>query len=171
MKGYVQVYTGNGKGKTTAALGLALRAVGAGLNVYIGQFIKGRSYNEIRAIAAHLKNITIKQYGRKCFIVDRPTAEDIQLAQKGLAEMDRIIQSGAYDLVIMDEANIAVSFNLFSVAELLDVIKRRPEHVEIVVTGRNAHPDLIGAADLVTEMQDLKHYFQKSVAAREGIEY
>ncbi|HOV24622.1 MAG TPA: cob(I)yrinic acid a,c-diamide adenosyltransferase, partial [Candidatus Marinimicrobia bacterium] len=119
MQGLIQVYTGDGKGKTTAALGLALRAAGAGLKVFIGQFLKGAEYSEIKAMRQLAPGIEIKQYGRRCFIKDKPDEEDIRLAQNGLREMESVIQSGDYNLVILDEANIAVYYNLFSVDELL----------------------------------------------------
>jgi cob(I)alamin adenosyltransferase len=170
MQGLIQVYTGDGKGKTTAALGLALRAAGAGLKVFIGQFLKGAEYSEIKALRQLATGIEIKQYGRRCFIKDKPDEEDIRLAQNGLVEMESVIQSGDYDLVILDEANIAVYYNLFSVDELLKVVQNRPKQVEIVITGRNADPRIIAAADLVTEMREIKHYYQKGIAARLGIE-
>ena len=170
MQGLIQVYTGDGKGKTTAALGLALRAAGAGLKVFIGQFLKGAEYSEIKALRQLAPGIEIKQYGRRCFIKDKPDEEDIRLAQNGLVEMDSVIQSGDYDLVILDEANIAVYYNLFSVDELLKVVQNRPKQVEIVITGRNADSRIIAAADLVTEMREIKHYYQKGIAARLGIE-
>jgi cob(I)alamin adenosyltransferase len=170
MRGFLQVYTGDGKGKTTAALGLALRAAGAGLKVFIGQFAKGAEYSEIKAIRKLAPAITLKQYGRRCFIYGQPEAEDIRLAQDGLHDIETAIQSGAYDLVILDEANIAVYYNLFSLDELLNVVQKRPEKVEIVITGRKAEARLIAAADLVTEMQEIKHYYRAGVAARPGIE-
>lgn len=170
MQGYVQVYTGNGKGKTTAALGLALRAVGAGLKVFIGQFAKGMEYSEIKTIREKLPEITIRQYGRDCFIVNKPTVDDIKLARQGLAEISNIIRSGKYDVVILDEANIAVHFGLFSIDELLKLVRSKPENLELIITGRKAHPELIKAADLVTKMLEIKHYYQQGVPARQGIE-
>jgi len=166
MQGYVQV----GKGKTTAALGLALRAVGAGLKVFIGQFAKGMEYSEIKTIREKIPEITIHQYGKDCFIVNKPTVDDIKLARRGLAEISDIIQSGEYDLVILDEANIAVHFGLFSIAELLKLIRSKPENLELIITGRKAHPELVKAADLVTEMLEIKHYYHHGVKARQGIE-
>ena len=171
MKGYIQVYTGNGKGKTTAVFGLALRAVGAGMKVFIGQFVKGKSYNENVAIARHLKNITVKQYGLGCFIVNTPTDDDIKAAGKGLDEMRKIIQKGKYDMVVMDEVNIALYYKLIDIKDLLEIIKNKPEHVELVLTGRYAPQELIDKADLVTEMKEIKHYYSKGIEARKGIEY
>jgi len=170
MQGLVQVYTGNGKGKTTAALGLALRAVGAGLKVFIAQFVKGMEYGELKTIRERFPEITIRQYGRDCFIINQPTEDDVKLAQKGLTEVDKIIQTGNYDIVILDEANIAVYYQLFSIDDLLKIIHNKPQHVEIIITGRKAHPRLIAAADLVTDMQEIKHYYQAGIKARKGIE-
>jgi len=170
MKGYIQVYTGNGKGKTTAALGLALRASGAGLSVYIAQFVKGMKYSELKAIKKLSESVTIKQYGRDCFIHKDPEKEDIQVARDGLREARKIMTSGKYQIIILDEANIATYFNLFSVDDLLDFMRAKPEGVELVITGRMADPRIIEEADLVTEMREVKHYYEKGVQAREGIE-
>ena len=170
MKGYVQVYTGDGKGKTTAALGLALRAAGAGLKVIILQFVKGMEYSEIKALEKHSDHITLKQYGRDCFIYREPEKEDIEAAKTGLKEAGDIIASGNYDIVILDEANIATYYNLFSVDELLGLIDGKPDHVEIVITGRRADQRIIDRADLVTEMKEVKHYYWEGIKARKGIE-
>jgi cob(I)alamin adenosyltransferase len=170
MKGYVQVYTGDGKGKTTAALGLALRAAGAGLSIFIAQFVKGMEYSEIKALENFSDRIRLKQYGRDCFIYHEPKKEDIEAARAGLEEVRKIIASGDYDVVILDEANIATYYNLFSVDELLELIDGKPDHVEIVITGRRADPRIIDRADLVTEMKEIKHYYAKGIEARKGIE-
>jgi cob(I)alamin adenosyltransferase len=170
VKGYVQVYTGDGKGKTTAALGLALRAAGAGLSVFIAQFVKGMEYSEIKALENFSDRIRLKQYGRDCFIYHEPKKEDIEAARAGLEEVRKIIASGDYDVVILDEANIATYYNLFSVDELLELIDGKPDHVEIVITGRRADPRIIDRADLVTEMKEIKHYYAKGIEARKGIE-
>jgi len=170
MKGYIQVYTGDGKGKTTAAFGLAVRAAGAGLRVYIAQFVKGMKYGELDAMEKLSDCITIKQYGRDCFIFNEPDKEDIRAAREGLREVREIMCSGEYQVIILDEANIATYYNLFSVDDLLDFIKVKPEGVELVITGRKADPRIIEKADLVTEMKEIKHYYQKGVEARTGIE-
>ncbi len=170
MKGYVQVYTGDGKGKTTAALGLALRATGAGIKVFIAQFVKGMHYCELDTIKKLSDLVTCKQFGRDCFIYKEPEQADIEIARRGLEESKEAINSGKYGLVILDEANIATYYNLFTVEELLDVIDKRPEHVEIVVTGRKADPRIIERADLVTEMKEIKHYYSSGVNARRGFE-
>lgn len=169
-KGYIQVYTGNGKGKTTAALGLALRAVGSGKKVFIGQFIKGKHYSELNSIKNNLYDIQLKQYGLDCFIVNEPEEKDIIAAQNGLKELSEIINSGNYDLVIMDELNIALYYKLIDLDIVLDILKNKPEHVEIVITGRYAPESIIEIADLVTEMREVKHYFTKGIDARLGIE-
>ena len=170
MKGYVQVYTGNGKGKTTAAFGLALRAAGAGLKVFIAQFVKGMKYSELESIKKLDDMITIKQYGSGWFIQKKIKQKDINLAQNGLKEVQNIINSGNYQMVILDEANIATHFKLFSPRELLDLINSKPDHVELIITGRYANPLIIDKADLVTEMHEIKHYYHKGIKARLGIE-
>lgn len=170
MKGYVQVYTGDGKGKTTAALGLALRAAGAGLKVYVAQFVKGMKYSEINILDKLSDSILLKQYGRRFFINRTPDEKDIRAAREGLKEAREIMRSGEYQVIILDEATIATHYNLFSVEELLDFIRTKPEDVELVITGRMADPRVIEAADLVTEMKEVKHYYQNGVKARDGIE-
>lgn len=169
-RGYVQVYTGDGKGKTTAAIGLAVRAAGAGLRVYLAQFIKQRRYNEIRALEVFGDQIVCRQYGRGCWLRGKPSDEDIRLARQGLDEVQGIIGSGEYQLVILDEANVATWFGLFAVEDLLNLIDVKPERVELVFTGRKADPRLVERADLVTDMREVKHYYRQGVPAREGIE-
>ncbi len=170
MKGYIQVYTGNGKGKTTAAFGLALRAVGAGLRVFIAQFVKNSRYSEIKAIERLGGAVTLRQYGRGDFLSRKPDAEDIRAAREGLKEVQQIMASGLYDVIILDEVNIATYYALFSVEDLLALMEARPDHVELVLTGRKADPRIIEAADLVTEMKEVKHYYRQGVEARVGIE-
>ncbi len=170
MKGHIQVYTGNGKGKTTAALGLAVRAAGAGLRVYIAQFVKGMKYSEHETLSKLSDSITVKQYGRRCFVFEDPEEKDIQAAQEGLKELKRIMGAGKYQVIILDEANIATHFNLLSVEDLLDFMRAKPEDVELVITGRMADPRIIEEADLVTEMKEIKHYYHKGIQARNGIE-
>ena len=170
MKGYIQVYTGNGKGKTTAAFGLALRAAGADKQVFIAQFVKGQEYSEITAVREFLPTVTVKQYGLECFIVNTPTQADIDIARQGLEEVAAIIASGEYDIVILDEANIAIFYKLFTAAELIEILKSKPENVEIIITGRYACPEILETADLVTEMKEVKHYYTQGVQARVGIE-
>ena len=169
MKGYVQIYTGNGKGKTTAALGLSLRAVCAGKKVFFGQFVKGMKYSELSA-SQLLKDFEIKQYGRNCFIRNDPEEEDIRLAREGLKDLEGRIMSGEYDMVVMDELNIALFYKLFEIQDVLTILKEKHEKTEVIITGRYAPDELIEVADLVTEMKEIKHYYQQGVQAREGIE-
>lgn len=171
MKGYIQVYTGDGKGKTTAALGLAVRALGAGKKVFFAQFVKGRIYSEIEAVNRYLPDITVRQYGLDCFIFRNPTEQDVDAARKGFKEVSAIIQSGEYEVVVLDEANIALFYHLFTAEELIDVLQSRPDNVEIIITGRYAPAEIINIADLVTEMKEVKHYYQKGIKARKGIEF
>ncbi len=170
-KGYTQVYTGNGKGKTTAALGLSLRAAGAGLKVFIAQFIKKRRCSEHDIIRERFSDlITVKQFGEGFILKRTITQFDIKSAQKGLAEIRNAIESDEYDVVILDEVNVAVHYNLISVADLLDIMKKKPKGIELVITGRYADERVIEKADLVTEMMEIKHYKEKEVKSRRGIE-
>ena len=171
-QGLVQVYTGNGKGKTTAALGLALRAVGRGFKVCMVQFIKGGGeYGEHEAARRLAPLLTIHQTGRDNWIFkDKLDPEDIRIAQEALVLARQALTSGDYDLVILDEINGAVWFGLLSVEDILDLMAARPASVELVLTGRSADPRVIEAADLVTEMTEVKHYYQQGVPARIGIE-
>jgi len=170
-KGLVQVYTGNGKGKTTASLGLALRAIGRGMKVYMIQFMKNAKYGEILT-AEKLSNLKIVQYGRNCFVnKEKPEKIDIELAHDGLKHAKQIIMGGEYDLVILDEINVALNFKLISLEDVLDLIRNKPAHVELVLTGRYADKKIVEIADLVTEMLDIKHPFREGVQIREGIDY
>lgn len=170
MQGYVQVYTGDGKGKTTAALGLAMRAAGAGLKVFIGQFIKSMDYSEVVALRRFEDLITLRQFGRGCFIRGNPCDEDSEVAGEALAAIAAALTSGDYDVVIADEANVAFQCKIVSVEDLIGLIEKRPPNVELVLTGRGAPPEVVEMADLVTEMKPVKHYYDKGVMAREGIE-
>jgi cob(I)alamin adenosyltransferase len=168
--GRVQIYTGDGKGKTTAALGLALRAAGAGIKVLIVQFLKRRHTSELTSLERLADLIVIRRFGREGFVAGEPTDEDRALAREGLAEARRAASSGEYGVVVLDEAAVAVKLGLFPVGELLDAIDSRAGGVEIVVTGRDAPEELVARADLVTEMRAVKHYFSEGVGARVGIE-
>jgi cob(I)alamin adenosyltransferase len=170
MRGYVHVYTGDGKGKTTAAIGLAVRAAGAGLKVYIAQFIKMGDYSEIKSLKRFSDLITIEQYGLGRFIGSTPSKRDIAIARKGLEMAKNVMASGAVDLVILEEANVAAKFGLFPVQALVKLIIEKPENIELVITGRGASPRVIKVADLVTEMKMIKHYYEKGIQARVGIE-
>lgn len=171
-KSYVHVYTGDGKGKTTASLGLALRAVGHGMRVFIIQFMKGNiEYGELETARRLAPEMEIRQMGRETF-VDReePDPVDIKMAVEALDLASELIKKGEHDLVVLDEINVAVDFKLISVKDVLSLIEQKPEHMELVLTGRYAHKDIIEAADLVTEMKCVKHYYDNGVQARVGIE-
>ena len=173
-RGLIIVHTGDGKGKTTAALGLALRAFGAGLKVLILQFIKGRKKSgELNALEV-LKNFSPTIEIRQCglgFITKENFAEQKKSAREALELAQAEILSGAWDLIILDEINYAVKFGLIDAAELSELIKIRPPQLHLVFTGRDALPELIEVADLVTEMKLIKHPFQKGIAAQSGIEF
>ena len=170
-RGCTQVYTGNGKGKTTAALGLALRAVGRGLKVCVFQFIKGGGPYGEHLIADKLAPFfTIIQTGQPGWVNTRDITADRSIAQEALLRAKGLLISGDYDLFICDEINGAVGFGLVDVDQVLELIRLRPDKVELVLTGRNAHERVIEAADLVTEMREIKHYYKAGVPARAGIE-
>jgi len=172
QKGYVQVYTGNCKGKTTASLGLAFRAMGRGLKTYMGQFMKGQCYAELKSAEMCKPYITIEQYGKDTFIhvQNPPLEEDVKMAVDGLEKAKKAMYSGEYDIIIFDEINTANYFHLITTEEMLEIIRTRPENVEVIFTGRYAPREVIDAADLVTEMVEVKHYYEKGVPARDGIE-
>ena len=172
FKGYIQVYTGNGKGKTTAALGLALRAAGHGLRTYIGQFLKGQAYGELAAVRKLKPLIIIGQFGRKGFVhvTENPDEEDIRRARAGLEKCRRAMLSGLYSIVVLDEINVALHFRLLEEKDVLGLLDQKPAEVELVLTGRYAPPSIVRRADLVTEMKDRKHYYARGVRARMGIE-
>lgn len=186
-KGLVEVYTGNGKGKTTAAIGLAIRAAGNGLRVYIMHFMKSKKYGESRIIR-EIENIDEKYLGKPYFISrdpsigekmkgvvvfepGKPPEEYVRLIRKGIEEIDRIVKSGKYDMVIMDEIITALYFDLVTMDDIRRIIEQKPSNVEIVLTGRYAPDELLEIADLVTEMLEVKHPYQKGIKARRGIEY
>ncbi len=170
QKGYTQVYTGNGKGKTTAAVGLAVRAAGAGLKVLIAQFIKMGEYSEIKALQRFSDLITVEQFGLGRFIKGKPAPEDIAAAQKGLARVKAAMASDEYNIIIMEEANVAAGLGLFPVEDLVEIVINKADDTELVITGRGASPRIIEKADLVTEMKEIKHYYRVGVRARVGIE-
>ena len=173
-KGYIQIYTGNGKGKTTAALGLITRALGAGLKIFVGQFLKQGDYSEIKTLVKYSKiykgQITIEQYGSGRFIKGKPTKEEKTAGKEGYKTLLKILQKGEHDLVIVEEGNVAMMCNIITENDLLELMDQKKEHVELVITGRGATEKLIEKADLVTEMKEIKHYFSKGVMARVGIE-
>lgn len=167
--GYVHVYTGNGKGKTTAAFGVALRTLFNGGKVYVGQFVKDMKYSETN-LEKYFPNITIEQFGDGCIINRDPSERDKNLAKAGLDKMKDIITSGEYDLVIFDEVTIALYFKFLTIEEVLETLNHRHEKCEIIITGRYAPKELMDAADLVTEMKEIKHYYTKGVLSRKGID-
>ena len=169
-KGYVHVYTGTGKGKTTAAIGLAVRAAGCGMKIFIAQFMKGMKYSELKSLEKLKDNITLKQYGTGCFIRRKPSKKDIEAAWRGLEECRGIIASGVYDVVILDEITVAEYFGLIPVVDIIELIDKKSYHVELVLTGRKTNKRIIEKADLVTEMRKIKHYYSQGIQAREGIE-
>ncbi len=167
---YVQVYTGDGKGKTTAAIGLAVRAMGAGMKVLLAQFLKKGEFSEIKALRQFGKQITIMQFGSGRFVRGRPVQDDCDRAAKGLAEVRRLVNSGSCDIAILDEINVAMDMGLLPVDEVLDFIDQRPSRLELVLTGRHAPKEIVDAADLVSECRMVKHYLALGVKARTGIE-
>jgi cob(I)alamin adenosyltransferase len=171
-RGLVQVYTGNGKGKTSAAFGLALRATGRGLRVYIIQFIKGGfDYGELYAVKK-LAGLKLKAFGRGKFVSEeRPDKEDVELAEQALRTAEKAVKSGKYDVVVLDEVNVALNLKLIKVENVLRLIREKPVEIELVLTGRKAPKEIIEAADLVTEMVEVKHPYNSGFEARKGIEY
>jgi len=170
-KGLIHVYTGPGKGKTTAAIGLGVRAAGAGLKVIMIQFMKGRRYSELDAIQK-IPNFTVVQYGRDEFVSkEKPEQIDIDFAKKGFEHAKKVVQEGKHDMVILDEINVAVDYNLVSLKDVLKLVDEKPEKIELVLTGRYAPPEVVKIADLVTEMLEIKHPYQKGVLARKGIDH
>lgn len=170
-KGLIHVYTGSGKGKTTAALGLGLRATGVGFKVHMVQFMKGRRYSEIDAIE-HLPLFSVSQHGRDEFVnKENPEQIDIDMAQEGFAYAKQIMNNNKYDMIILDEINVAVDFRLIALDDVLRLLKEKPEPLELVLTGRYADQKFIQNADLVTEMLEIKHPYQRGIESRKGIDF
>lgn len=171
-RGIVYVITGDGKGKTTAALGLSLRVIGHGGRVFFAQFMKGRAYGEVKAARDCLPTLEIAQYGRDEFVrKGNPDPEDVKLAQKGLEAVRMAMDSLKYDLVVLDEINVAIDFGLVSLSAVLELVRSRPAGLDLVLTGRNAPPELIEAADTVSEVKEIKHHFRQGLKGRAGMEY
>ena len=169
-KGYLQVYTGNGKGKTTAAIGLAIRAAGAGLKVYFGQFIKQMEYSEVN-ILKNIEGITWELYGTNGCIFNRPVNEqDMQGVEYGMKRAGEIIMSEEFDVVILDEIFIPLSLGMIVENDINELVSLKPASLELVLTGRYAPEYIIETADLVTEMKEVKHYYEQGVKSRKGIE-
>lgn len=172
QKGLVIVITGNGKGKTTSAFGQALRAIGQGYKVFVLQFMKGRKYGEFIAAEKYLSNITIKMSGLDSFVMrDHPAAIDIDMARKGLDIARKAIMSGKYDMVILDEINVALDFKLVDLKDVMKLIKNKPAHVDLILTGRYAPKEIIKLADTVSDVQEIKHHYNAGIKDRAGIEY
>lgn len=171
-QGFVQIYTGNGKGKSTSAIGQAVRAAGFGLRTYIAQFMKEYPYNELNSLKYLSEWITIEQFGGDEFVYKKelPGAEELAKARNGLQTAIDKMLSGEYDIIILDEAIVAIYFKLIETKELIEFIKSKPENVELILTGRYCPSELIELADLVTEMKEIKHYYQKGIMSRRGIE-
>ena len=189
--GYVQVYTGNGKGKTTAALGITMRASGAGMKIAFIQFMKALGYSEQKILptlpgvtwqtlgkpffiakAGSISEEELAEYGDMCVVFEEgnPPAEYVKMISDGFAEAREMVLSGEYDMVVLDEINCAMFFGLLDVEEVLELIRNKPAHTELILTGRCAPEEIIEAADLVTEMREIKHYYNEGVQARRGIE-
>lgn len=168
----IQIYTGNGKGKTTAALGLALRAVGHGLKVIMIQFMKGKiNYGELEA-AKYLPNLVIEQYGRPDFVdPENPSEEDIRLARQAFTRAKEVMRKKGFDIVILDEINVAVAFGLIGVQEVIDLMKSKHRKKELVLTGRYMPEEFAEYADLISDIKEVKHHFSDGASARKGIEY
>jgi cob(I)alamin adenosyltransferase len=172
QQGLIQVYTGDGKGKTTCALGLALRAVGQGFRAYIVHFMKGRDTGEARAAARLAPDLTLRYFGRPGLVnLKAPAREDLELVREAWNLAREIIASGDWDLVVLDEINLALAYGLIPLTEALEALRQRPAWVEVVLTGRQAPSELVELADLVTEMRPVKHYYAAGVPARRGIEW
>lgn len=192
LKGYVQVYTGNGKGKSTAAIGLAIRALGAGKRVMILQFMKAQAYSEHKILPEISENLTVETVGKPFFIIKegsmpedelvkwrdqavifppgQPPQEYLKIVAQGIAKAQEVIMDGKYDVVILDEINVALHFGLVTWQQVKALIEQKAEGVELVLTGRGAPPELIARADLVTEMREIKHYYTQGIQARKGID-
>ena len=167
----LQIYTGNGKGKTTASLGLGLRAVGAGKKVLLIQFLKDGKSSEIKVIKK-IKNFEVKSFGKKGFVSkDNLIEKDYDLAMQGFNFAKESIKSKKYDLIVLDEINTANYFDLIKTEDLINLIKKIPSKMELILTGRKASKELIQIADLVTEMKEIKHYYIKGIKSRKGIEF
>ena len=172
-KGLISVLTGNGKGKTSAAFGMAMRAAGQGMRVLILQFMKKRrDIGEIKAMEKMDLTITIKQFGRRVFFKTRTCeAMDIHMAQQGLEAFLEAVKSGSYDLIILDEINMAVDFDLLKLEEVMEAIEKKPDQLHLILTGRNAKEAILEIADCVTEMKEIKHHYNKGIRAQRGIEF
>jgi len=171
-KGFIQIYTGNGKGKTTAGIGQAVRAAGYGLKSYIAQFMKEFPYNELNSLKNLSKWIKVEQFGGDEFVYKKelPGNSEIEKAKRGLETATQNMLSGDYDILILDEVCVAIYFKLFTVRDVLTILRQKPKNVELILTGRYCPDELLGEADLVTEMNEIKHYYKNGITSRPGIE-
>ena len=170
-KGYIQVYTGNGKGKTTASIGLSIRAAGAGFKVLIVQFMKQGDYSEIKALKRFSDLITVRQFGAGGWVRGEPSEKERVLAREGYALLKEALSSGAYEMVVIEEGNLAVKYGLITLEEMLGLMEMKPQATELIITGRDAHEEVIKRADLVSKIEPVKHYYtDQGVKARVGIE-
>ncbi len=171
-EGYIQVYTGNGKGKSTASIGQAVRAAGNGLKTYIIQFMKEYPYSELNSLKYLSEWITIEQKGGDDFVYKRelPSEEEIAKARSALQKAVDLMTGGTFDIIILDEILVVVYFKLLTEDEIIETIKKKPDRVELILTGRYCPEKIIEIADLVTEMKEIKHYYTKGIPSRKGIE-
>ncbi|HOX14995.1 MAG TPA: cob(I)yrinic acid a,c-diamide adenosyltransferase [Smithellaceae bacterium] len=171
-RGLVIVITGNGKGKTTSAFGQALRAIGQGYKVFIMQFMKGRDYGEFVAAKKYLPRLTVRRSGLDSFVMrDKPAPVDVELARQGFELVKKVIASGKYNMVILDEINVAIDFNLIPLDEMIRLIKNKPPGLDLILTGRYAAKEIIKLADTVSEVKEIKHHYTAGIKDRAGIEY
>jgi cob(I)alamin adenosyltransferase len=169
-KGYIHIYTGTGKGKTTAALGLALRAAGYGYKTFIGQFMKGSHYGELSSLKT-IKEIDIEQFGgEECITIDQVDERHKELAKNGLNRIKEVLKKNYYQIVVLDEICVTIWFGLIAEQEVIEVLNSKPSNIEIILTGRKASKTLLEHADLITEMDEVLHYYSSGVEARQGIE-
>lgn len=170
-KGFIHVYTGNGKGKTTAAIGLGIRASGAGKKVHMVQFMKGRRYSEIDGLEP-LSTFTVSQHGRDEFVnKEHPESIDVDMAQEGFRYAKKLINNNKYDMIILDEINVAIDYKLIALSDVISLIEQKPKSLELVLTGRYAPPEIIQHADYVSEVLEIKHPYQQGVIGRKGVDY
>jgi len=167
----LQLYTGNGKGKTTAAIGLTLRAVGAGFKVFFAQFMKNMSTSESQTIKLLGDNVVFKQFGSGDYVINTPSKKDFECAQAGFTEVYHAVKNGQFDMIVADEICTALYYKLIDIEKVFQLVKACPQQTELVFTGRYACDALINAADLVTEMREVKHFYSDGVPARKGIEF
>ncbi len=171
-RGIVMVITGDGKGKTTAAVGQALRALGHGRKVFMIQFMKGRKYGEVLAAEKAFPDFTIRQSGLDSFVMrDNPAPVDIELARAGLDLSRKVVASGEYGLVILDEINVALDFKLISLTEVVELVVNKPAAVDLILTGRYAPPEIVALADTVSEIKEIRHHYTRGIKERAGMEY